>query len=319
MTTPARPPKGNHALDNKPNSGVIAILLTCVAYAYFNIGDAMIKILAPRYHFSEIVTLHCLIIIVLICGAGYLREGKKAFVIRNKKLVFIRAALSVVIALINIYALPNVHLTTFYTLVFTSPLWVALLSSFFLGEKLEPKRLAVILGGFAVILFIFRPGSGLFNIYAAAVLLSAFLYSCSMVVMRKMGPDEGRTMIITSGSILSILVALPFLPFHFVMPTLYDAGLFLLMGVLSAISITCIAYAFQNAPSAAMVAPYHYTQIVWGALLGYFLFDEVPSVDTMIGAAIIIMAGMYLIYGESGRAGKKRAESISAAELTPPK
>jgi len=294
-------------------SALLAILVTCIGYAYFNIGDAAVKILAPRFHFSQVVFLSCAVIISCMLGYGWWTEGKKAFRILHPGLMFWRAALSCVIAVLNTFALPNVQLTTFYTLVFTSPFWVALLSSLFLGEKLERQRIGVILAGFAVILFIFRPGGGLFNVYALMVLVSAFLYSCSMVLMRKMGPNESRTMIISSGSFISMLAVFPFLPGHFIMPTPYEWGLFFMMGLLGAIGVTCIAYAFQNAPSAATIAPYHYTQIVWGALMGYYLFNEVPDQRTLIGAAVIVGAGLYLIYGETH--GKKRVESTARADI----
>lgn len=302
----------DHHLETRRNT-LIAILLTCVAYAFFNIGDAATKMLASKFHFSQIIVTNCLVIIACMWGHGFITQGKKAFHMINPKLIFIRAALSVAIAILNIYALSHVPLTTFYTLVFTSPFWVALMSSMFLGEKMEGRRLGVILAGFGVILFIFRPGGGLFDIYALMVLASAFIYSISMVVMRKMGPHESRTMIISSGSILSILVTVWFLPSHYLTPTPYEWGLFVMMGVLGAIGVSCIAYAFQNAPSASAIAPYHYTQIVWGALLGYFLFNEVPNTQTMIGAAVIIAAGLYLIYGETRT--KKQKESVAKAEI----
>lgn len=293
---------------------IIAILLTCVAYAYFNIGDAAVKMLGAKFHFSQIVVLNCIVIISCMCLWSGLREGRNAFRIRSTKLLLIRAVLSVIVAVLNVYALSNVPLTTFYTLIFTSPFWVALLSALFLGEKLERKRIGVIFAGFAVILFVFRPGSGSFNIYAGLVLASAFIYAASMVLLRKMGPHESRTMIICTGSAASIIFTAPFLPFHYIAPTPYEWGLFFMMGVLGAISISCIAYAFQNAPSASVIAPYHYTQIVWGALLGYFIFNEVPDARTMAGAAVIILAGLYLIYGET-RGRKKIVESISHAEI----
>lgn len=296
---------------------LIAISLACVAYAYFNIGDATLKLLTAKFHFSQIIVLNCVFIISCVCGWTLLREGRKAFYAHNKKLIILRALMSFGVAVLNVYAFRHVTLTMFYTLVFTSPFWVALLSAVFLKEKLEGKRIAVILAGFGVILFIFRPGGGLFNVYALFVLLSAFLYAASMVVMRKMGPKESRPVIICAGSIVSILGSLPFLPFHYIAPTPYEWGLFFMMGFLGAISINCIAYAFQNAPSAAMIAPYHYTQIFWGVLLGYYLFGEIPKTQTLIGAAVIISAGMYLILGEA-RGRKRQPGAVVRAELDRP-
>jgi len=280
---------------------LIAILATCVAYGYFNIGDAAVKVLAAKFHFSQIITFNCVVIIAFMCVYGALTQGRSAFVIRQPKWVFLRAGMSVVVGIINTLSLPHIQLTTFYTLVFTSPFWVALLSAIFLREKLEREKIAVILFCFAVIVYIFRPGGGMFDIWAILVLMGAFFYSCSMIVMRHLGPLESRTMIICSGSVFSILACLPFLPFYYITPSLYDLGVFLMMGVLGAIGVMCIAFGFQTAPSAATVAPYHYTQIFWGALLGYFLFDEVPDQRTIIGAAVIIGAGLFLIWREARR------------------
>jgi drug/metabolite transporter (DMT)-like permease len=287
--------------DDSRKKTLIAIALVCVAYGYFNIGDAALKMLAGKFHFSQIMVTNCLIIIACMAVSGWLREGKKAFVMHNPKWILIRAALSCGVAILNIYAVPHIKLTTFYTLVFTSPFWVALMAVVLLKEKMEANRLAVILAGFAVVMYVFWPGKGQYNDYAVCVLVGAFLYSASLIVMRKLGPKESRTMIITMGSLVSTVVALPFLPFHFIWPTPYEWGLFFLMGTLGSISVTCIAYAYQNAPSAAVVAPYHYTQMVWGTLLGYYLFGEIPDDSIILGSALIIAAGLYLLVTEARR------------------
>ncbi|MDE1153554.1 MAG: DMT family transporter [Micavibrio sp.] len=281
---------------------LIAMLLTAVAYAYFNIGDAALKMLTLRgFHFSQIIVTNGCVIIACMCLSGAVRQGKAAFKMQKPMWVLIRALLSVGVSLLNTAAMPHIKLTTFYTLVFTSPFWVALLAAVFLKEKLELRRVLVILAGFAVIMGMFPPGSGLLDKYALYVLIGAFLYSCSMVVMRSLGPKESRTMIISMGSFMGVCISLPYLPSHFIWPTMYEWGLFFMMGVLGAISVTCIAYAFQNAPSASVVAPFHYTQIVWGALLGYFLFNEMPETRTIIGACCIIGLGLYLILSETRR------------------
>ena len=67
--------------------------------------------------------------------------------------------------------------------------------------------------------------------------------------------------------------------------------------------------------SASVVAPYHYTQIVWGALLGYYLFGEVPDDRTILGAALIIAAGLYLLLSETRRKPKMMPIPESAEPL----
>lgn len=290
---------------------LLAILLTCFGYACFNIGDAMIKLLT-EFHFSQIVLFNSGIIAVVMTSYGFYR-GRQSFRILQPKLILLRAVLAMVCSVANAIALPHLTLTTFYTLIFTCPLWVALFSAFFLKEKLEPRRVAAIIAGFAIVLYIFQPGSGLWNAWSAMVLVSAFCFSAAMTVMRRMGEKESRVSIIVVGGLVSVLSVSPWIPSHFIVPDLPQLGAFTAMGLTGAIGMLALAYAFQIAPSAAAVAPYHYTQIIWGALLGYFMFGDVPEHRTMVGALLLIAAGMYLLYGEARAA--RRQEEIAKAEL----
>ena len=292
MTTTAHP-------DDHRRRTMAAIALTASGYAAFNIGDAVVKVLSAKFSWAQIMVVNGLLIVTAMVAYGLWREGMRTFRAHNPRWVAMRALFSVGTTLSNIVALPHIRLTTFYTIIFTSPFWVALLSAVFLGEKLERRRLAVILSGFAVIAYIMRPGGEIFNVWSLMVLASAFLYSCSVVTMRWLGTRESRVVIISSGSLMCVAMALPFAWGHFLPLTLADAGLFALMGGTGALGIAFIAYAFQTSPSAAVIAPFHYTQMVWGALLGYVIFAEVPDMPTMAGAGLLIAGGLLLIWMET--------------------
>lgn len=290
---------------------IIAVLLTCIGYGFYNIGDAALKTMASRFHFSQIIFINSSFIILFMAVYGWIKEGKKAFRTKKPGWLLARGTIAQVTALTNIYALPHIHLTTFYTLVFTAPLWVALLASYFLKDKLGKRRLGVILFGFCVILFIFRPGGGMLNIWSLLVLLGTFAYSCQMVMIRHIGSGESRPFMFLCGSVIAVLLAFPFLFTHYVTPTPYEWGLFLMMAITGSIGLLCISYAIQSVPSSSIVTPYHYTQIVWGALLGYYLFHEVPSLETMGGAVLIILSGLYLVYHET-----RRSASLAPVETS---
>lgn len=280
---------------------IISILLTCAGYALYNIGDAAIKIMASKYHFSQLFFTNGVVIITFMLIYGWNKDGKKAFRTKKPGLIFLRASIAQIVSLFNLTALPHIPLTTFYTIIFTSPFCVALLSAYFLGDKLNARRMFVILAGFAVILFMFRPGGALLNVWSGFVLMSSFLYAGQMVLIRHIGSSESRPFMILCGSALSLIIAAPFLPSHYISPTPYEWGLFLMMGLTSGVGLLCLTHAFQSAPSASIVAPYHYTQIVWGALLGYFIFHEIPKSEVVIGASLIILSGIYLIHCETRR------------------
>lgn len=239
------------------------------------------------------------VIIVLMGFYGAVTEGKKAFRTNKPKLMLLRAVLAQICAVCNLFAFQHVTLAAFYTLVFTSPFWVTLLSAFFFKDKLDSHRLGVIAFGFAVILFILRPGNEAFNVWWLVVLLTAFVYSCQMLLIRQIGAGESRAFMFMSGSVISVIVGAVFLGDHYVPLSLFEWALFIGMGVIGCIGLLSIGYAFQTAPSASIIAPYHYTQIVWGAILGHVLFKEELSLDIVIGAVLIILSGIYLLNHET--------------------
>ncbi len=283
-------------------SVLVAVLLVCAGYAFYNLGDAGTKIVARRLHFSQVLLILSSFNFALMLLYGLTVEGKRAFSTRKPGLVLARALLAQVTTVCNIFAFVHVPLTTFYTLVFTAPLWVAALSAMFMGDKPDARRWGVTLFGFCVVLFVFRPGGGLFNVWTYVVLLSAFAFAAQMLVIRRLGTTESRPFMYMVGGVVSVLIALPFYVSHAQPMTAYEWGLFVMMGVTGAIGQLCVSYGFQTAPSASTVAPYHYTQIVWGALLGYYLFNERPGIEVMLGAALIILSGLYLMHRETKRA-----------------
>lgn len=252
-----------------------------------------------KFHFSQIMAINGFLFSVFLAVFAIYFEGKKAFRTKKIKLMLWRAVVGQVSAVTTLVSLPHIHLTTFYTLVFTSPFWVSLMSIFILKEKPQLKRLLIILLGFAVVLFIFRPGSGLLNVWTALVCLGALTYSYSLIIMRQIGPHESRYLVLIFACSANILVAMPILPGHFIMPTINEWGLFAAVSLLGSIGLLCVSYGIQVASSPAVVVPYHYTQLAWGALLGYAVFQEVPDLNMMIGAAIIVAVGLWLIYSEA--------------------
>lgn len=298
-------------------SPLLAILLACGGYALFNVSDVIVKHLAIKYHFTQVMMMNAVFSVFFLCLGTLYFQGKKAFYMKRPWGVMGRAVLGTAVSLLNILAFPHIPLARFYTIIFTSPFWVAILSAILLKEKLEPKRIAIIIAGFAVILYIFRPGSGLGDIWALAAAGSAFFYACSIVLMRHLGPGESRAMIVMASPALSGVLVLPFISQYYMPMPAVDLALFAVMGLIGAVSVSMIVHAFQHAPSAAAIAPYHYTQIFWGAALGYVVFGEVPQDRTVVGAAFIILAGLTLIYGEAkaSRALKKQAEEIAKAEM----
>jgi drug/metabolite transporter (DMT)-like permease len=299
---------------------VLPILLTCLAYACYNVNDAAIKQMARHMHFSELIFVNAILAIIVLSTYGWLKEGKRAFMTKKWKHIAARATLSQATSVCNILALPHLQLTTFYTIVFTSPFIVALLSTAFLGERPGKRRLGVILAGFAVVLAVFRPGSGLFDVWTLMALAGATFYSGGLVLIRNImrSPGESRTFIFLASSVVGLAWTAPLLPAHFIMPSPFEWGLFVGSNLLSFVALLAIGRAFAISPTVSLVAPFHYTQIVWAALIGWMFFHETPDARVMTGAAAIIALGLYLIFTETRdrKPGAENAARVIDAETT---
>ena len=303
-------PAGRHAHHKRV---LLPILMTCAGYACYNLSDAGLKqLVSPtgsNLYFAQVMLISGAAIIFFMGIYGWFKDGKRAFRTKKPGLMFLRAMMATASTLCNLFAFPHISLTTFYTLVFTSPFWVALISAYFFKDKLDRRRVGVILFGFCVVLFIFRPGGSLFDGWAALILASSFVYSWQLMTIRHIGSGESRSFMFICGSLMNVLVALPFIGGHYAALTLHEWSLFVGIGFVNSVGLLCIGYAFQEAPSASVVAPYHYTQIIWGALLGYYIFHEIPKMETMVGAALIILAGLYLIHHETRQKALKPPEA----------
>jgi drug/metabolite transporter (DMT)-like permease len=197
--------------------------------------------------------------------------------------------------------LPLADVMTFYL---AGPIYVAVIAYFWLGERLDIPRMAVIGIGFMGVLVVLRPSGATLTLPAIIAIAGSLFYALLMIATRKLkeAPDTtlvlGQTMgALLMGAILS--------PFGWVPPDALDlAGLFLL-GIVSMTAHACVNRSLKLAP-ASVVAPYQYTLIIWAIVLGYLAFGDIVQVQTLIGAAIICLAGFALMLLE--RRGTRRTD-----------
>ena len=198
-------------------------------------------------------------------------------------------------------------------LFFTSPIFVTLLAGTVLREKVTLKAWAAVIAGFIGVLIILRPGSGLFEPAALLSLFSAAAYAFSMILARKYGAQEPTTVMafyvnavymVAAALIAAVFSALGFTAFGhpsldflvrpWAMPGTTDMLLMGLCGVIAAIGMTLLTHAYRLA-NANLVTVFEYTGMLWVPLWGFLLFHEIPRVTTVIGTAIIIVAGIFAV------------------------
>ncbi|MCG8376949.1 MAG: DMT family transporter, partial [Chlorobiales bacterium] len=184
------------------------------------------------------------------------------------------------------------------TLAFAAPLIVTALSRPFLGESVGYWRWAAVIIGFLGVLVVLRPGFGVIHPSALWALFGAALYAVLSLTARKLSGGESTYSLTLYLFIVPTLAGLVVSRDVWVGPTALDWLLFALGGAFGGVAFAFINAAFQRAP-AAVIVPFEYTGLIWGALAGFVFWGEIPAANTWLGAAIIIASGLVILYRET--------------------
>lgn len=285
-------------------SPVRAIVWSILGYSAYSVADAMTKTLTSVYPVTQIVFLNALFSLLPIAAVAVLREGRAGLRIGSPRVHLLRAALGLGAIGLNTFAFTRMPLADAYALLFTAPLVIAGLSTVFLGERTDLGGWITILIGFAAVLVMVRPGTeaggGRIDIGVAAAAAGVLCFSASALVIRRFGGAETMYAFPFYGNLFVVAVLAPIVGTGFVVPTPAHFALGAVVGVVIGSAQIVVLGAFRAAPP-SVVAPFQYSQILWGAVLGWILFGDVPGARTIVGGAVVIAAGLHLMRRETRR------------------
>jgi drug/metabolite transporter (DMT)-like permease len=184
---------------------------------------------------------------------------------------------------------------TFYL---AGPIYVTLMAAVFLREPVGWRRWTAVLLGFVGVVVASVPSASSFGWPVLIAIAGSICYATFLVLTRSLrGTND---VVMATWQVISALIFGAILtPFVWVTPeTWFDAPLLLLLGVASLLAIVFVNRAFALAP-ASVVVPYQYTLVVWAVVFGYLVFGDVPRVLTLVGAAIIVAAGLFIYFREA--------------------
>jgi drug/metabolite transporter (DMT)-like permease len=280
--------------------GIASILL---AVFFFSIVDATAKWLGRDYEPVQIVFLRyafgLLPVAVLVWRGG----GLRALRTRRPGLHALRALL-VFLALFTFFSgLRRMPLAEAIAVAFTAPLFVTALSAPLLAEPVGARRWSAVVIGFIGALIMIRPGAAGFRVEALWILAAALSFALAMLLTRRMTRSETNVAMLAYTTLGAGLVSLPLMPFVWRTPAGGDVWLFGLVGLLGGFAAYFVIAAYRHAP-AALVAPFEYTALVWGAILGWILWREQPAPLIWAGAAVIVLSGLYITHRETFSAAR---------------
>ena len=273
-------------------AGVGLMLLGVFMFAF---GDALGKYLVGTYAVGQLLWLRACAALLVLSPLIW-RQREKFVGIERPWLQAIRILLStleVAAFFLAVVYLPLADVTTYYL---ACPIFVTALSALVLRENVGWRRWAAILIGFGGVLIALRPSAQTISWPAMIALGGSLSFSVLMLITRSLRatPDiVMATMQFVGTFVLGALMS----PFGWVTPSTGSLAMFAAAGCISVSALFCVNRSLKLAP-ASVVVPYQYSMIVWAVMFGITVFGDVPKPATVIGAAIIIGAGLYIFLRE---------------------
>lgn len=295
------------------------------AFAVFSTHDVVIKFLGGMYAPFQIIFFSTLFSFPLVMfmlirdrSEGHLRPVHPWWTL-------FRTLAAMCNTLAAFYAFSVLPLAQVYALIFATPLVITILSIPVLGERVGFHRWAAVVMGLVGVMVVLRPGTTEITSGHLAALSCAGFGAFASVVVRKVGREERTAVLMLYPLIANFLVMGLAMTFFYKPLPLLDLGGIGMVSILGFSGGVILIFAYR-ASEAAIVAPMQYSQIIWATIFGYFIFGEKVDLPTVVGASIIILSGLYIVFRES-RGGhsentpvlrtRSRASSAASFRISP--
>ena len=276
----------------------VALLAVNAAVACLALHNACIKWLSLDYPIGQIVFLRNLFALLPIAAVIVWGRGGWRLEAANWPLYLLRAAAILGASASFFLALRFLGLAEATAIGFAAPFIIAALSVPMLGERVGWRRWTLIAVGFLAVLIMLQPGGTAFRAAALLPLVAAFCYALSMVISRRLSRTDSDGAVMLLPTVIVLAASLASAPFGWRLPSAADWGLFVAIGLLAGLAFAGITLAYRRA-EASLVAPFDYAALIWSALLGWIIWNELPGPMVILGALILVAAGLALILRET--------------------
>jgi drug/metabolite transporter (DMT)-like permease len=204
---------------------------------------------------------------------------------------------------------------------YAAPLLTVVFAAMFLGEEVRAFRISAVVLGMVGVLIVLAPrlsidpgAAGVAEALGAMLVLGGAVFAAlAQVFVRKLVNTEKTSAIVFWFSVTATVLSLTTLPFGWVWPTVGEAAILVGAGLLGGLGQILLTSSYREA-DASLVAPFDYASMIFALGIGYFVFAEVPTLPMLGGAALIVMAGILIIWRER-KLGLERARQRKA--MTP--
>ena len=226
------------------------------------------------------------------------RERIKNFYYTKRAGLHLLRCLSGLIALIAIFiALRKLPLATVVSISFAAPIFTTIFSIFLLNEKVGFYRWLAVSIGFIGIIIITEPGFDDLNIYYLFPIIFCLGLSYVAITIRQLSTTEPVWLIALNFSIVITLASLFTIPFGWIMPNLKDLVLLCMIGFLGGFANLWLSQSFKLS-EVSLVSPLKYLALIFGIFFGYLIWDEIPTIRTLLGALLVIASSLIILRRE---------------------
>lgn len=211
----------------------------------------------------------------------------------NQLALLARSIFGLAGVVLNFYAIANLTLADSSMLGKLSPIFVTIMACIFLKEKIDNKQILSIIITFLGALLVIKPEFSLEMLPSLSGIMSAASAGIAYTLLRYLKDKESPDTIIFYFSLISVVFTAPFALAEYVQPKFTQLGLLLATGVFASVGQFGITYAYKYA-KATEVSIYNYSAIVFGIILGFIFFGEIPDTLSLLGGAIIIAVAFYI-------------------------
>lgn len=289
---------------------VHGIALILIAYLVVTCADVAVKWALPEVGVALAMVVRGL---VGAASVAIIARGRGLWP-RNKKLLASRSVLHCCVSAVWYWAWARaMPLADSYAVACAAPLLMTLLAIPMLGEKVGWRRWTSTMLGFAGVLFMLQPSGDLWRIETPLLLLATVAMAVTRIWTRVLSATDGPASVafwlLAAHVPMGLFFAGTMFPFPDQVPSLSVIGALLIFGVANAIAHLLFSRAFALAPVSTL-APFEYTPLIWGAVLGFLIWTEVPAWTTLGGATVVIAAGLYNLHRERVRRAMERRRAV---------
>ena len=281
---------------SKNHLGAIYMILSVL---FFSFMDILIKV-TDEYDVGQIMFFRALFGLIPIFFLIPKNRIKNFYKTKNIKLHFFRSFFGAIAMAAIFIGLRNLQLAEVTALAFSGPLWVVLFSMFFLSEKIRLKRWIAVGLGFIGVIIISKPGFDNLNFYYIYPIIFCIGFAGVSILIRKLTlAGEPVWLIAFYFSLVSVLGGLLTIPLGlWKMPNTYDFILLILIGLLGGIANLLLTQSYKLA-EVTLTTPLKYLSLVIAIIFGFYFFEEIPSIHTLSGAALIVVSSAIIFIREN--------------------